>query len=140
MTIPVISMHKPWCYFVALGFKTIETRTHQRFASLVGKRIGIHAAKHFDDKWEALAAPYVTEDFINQVRAWGPDVCPEGIICTVQVMAHCLLSSWADSARAMIDCRHTTRYGLVLTNPLTLSKPIPCKGRQGIFYPKEVDL
>ena len=46
----VISLWRPWCFWVMLGWKTIETRTHDRFANMMGKRIGIHAAQKWDDE------------------------------------------------------------------------------------------
>jgi hypothetical protein len=43
-----ISLWQPWATFVTLKWKTIETRDHAGFFSLVGQRIAIHAAKRFD--------------------------------------------------------------------------------------------
>jgi len=43
-----ISLWQPWAAWIALGWKSIETRTHGRFAQLKGERIAIHAAKKFD--------------------------------------------------------------------------------------------
>jgi predicted transcriptional regulator len=39
----VITLWQPWASFIALGWKTIETRTHDRFKNLVCERIAIHA-------------------------------------------------------------------------------------------------
>lgn len=43
-----ISLYQPWASAIAYGWKTIETRTHERFRGLVGERIGIHAGKKWD--------------------------------------------------------------------------------------------
>lgn len=45
----VITLWQPWATWVVLGWKTIETRLHPRFASLAGQVIGIHAGLKFDD-------------------------------------------------------------------------------------------
>ena len=43
-----ISLYQPQATWVALKWKTIETRTHHRFKSLEGKRIVIHATQKTD--------------------------------------------------------------------------------------------
>ena len=42
---PVLTLYQPWATFIADGLKTIETRTHNRFTSLYGKTILIHAGQ-----------------------------------------------------------------------------------------------
>ena len=42
--IPCISLWQPWASLIALGWKTVETRGHNRFACLAGRRIAIPAA------------------------------------------------------------------------------------------------
>jgi hypothetical protein len=42
--IKVLSLHQPWASLVALGVKTIETRSWAAPKSLIGQRIAIHAA------------------------------------------------------------------------------------------------
>lgn len=40
----VLSLHQPWASLVALGVKTIETRSWRAPASLIGERFAVHAA------------------------------------------------------------------------------------------------
>ena len=40
-----ISLHQPWASLIAVGVKTVETRTRKPPAGLMGQRIAIHAAK-----------------------------------------------------------------------------------------------
>jgi hypothetical protein len=128
--LPCISMWRPWSSWVAWGWKPIETRTHNRFKSLVGKRIGIHAARQFDVKSRHLANHYLTD---GQARSAGRDEFhyPSGIICTAFVRDHRFLTH-ADAPLALIECA-TPRYGLFLEAIHRLETPIRCKGRQGIF-------
>ena len=40
-----ITLHQPWASLIALGLKTVETRSWPAPARLVGQRIAVHAAK-----------------------------------------------------------------------------------------------
>ena len=129
--IPVISLWQPWCFWVALGWKKIETRTHSRFANLVGKTIGIHAAQKWDNNWLAEAREYLTNEQIHETM----DFLHIGgiILCTAKVLGHRTLTN-EDSQDALIDCGgEIKRYGLILEE-VNVIEGIPCKGRQGVFY------
>ncbi|MBU6232169.1 hypothetical protein KGP36_06000 [Patescibacteria group bacterium] len=128
---PIISMYPPWANWVALGWKTIETRTHNRFKSLAGRYIGIHAPLKWDNRALELAAPFLTyeqfglsKDFLRVGGA---------IICKAFVRSAGKVGSM-NSLSALIDCQSTTRYGLFLEDIEPLKEAIPCKGKQGIWY------
>lgn len=131
--IPVIILWQPWGNWIALGWKTIETRTHQRFALLAGKTIGIHVGLQWDNYALSLAAPYLNADQImrtaNFIEIGG------AIIATAKVKEHRLLNE-KDSPFALIDCKHTQRWGLILEN-VKVIEAIPAKGKQGIWYISE---
>ena len=40
-----ITLHQPWASRIALGIKTVETRSWPAPARLLGRRIAVHAAK-----------------------------------------------------------------------------------------------
>ena len=126
----VISLWMPWAFWVSLKWKPIETRLHRRFASLVGKRIGIHCSLKWDNMAIDAAAKYLTPEQIihtkNMLRMGG------AVICTALVESFRKLTA-EDSPLALIDCGSTERYGLILKDVETV-EAIPCKGRQGIFY------
>ena len=130
MEIPVISLWTPWANWVALGWKPIETRTHNRFAKLLGQRIGIHASLHWDKDAIDTARPYLSAaqiyDTTRFLRISG------AIICTAFVREYRKLNP-LDEAGALIDCTHVTRYGLFLSD-IEVIEAFPCKGRQGIWY------
>lgn len=127
--IAIISMWRPWANWVGLGWKTIETRTHRRFKSLVGQRIGIHCAI----KWDKTA--------IEQAGQW---LTPTQRALTLGFLQVGGCVSWtafvaegrdltaADSGAALIDCGNVQRYGLVLTDIQTIEM-VPMRGHQGIW-------
>jgi hypothetical protein len=55
-----ISIYQPWAQFIVFGLKSIETRTHNSFKSLVGKRILIHASAKWDKDWYLKAYEYIS--------------------------------------------------------------------------------
>ena len=130
--IPVISMWAPWILWVFLGWKTIETRDHNKFARLLGKTIILHAARRYDKDAIALAERYDkrVHHTLDYAKLW---CYPRGLVGSVFVKAIRPLSA-ADSNAALIDCSSLKKYGLILENPQLFPVPFPIKGRQGIFY------
>lgn len=134
--LPCISLWAPWAQWVGLGWKPIETRTHTRFRSLVGQRIGIHASKSLDQ--EAVPAAYRWLTAAQRFRTLDPKdplFAKAGgcLIATALVFAFMPLGV-EHEADALIECRSVKRFGLILEEPELLPKPLPVKGGQGIFY------
>jgi len=130
---PVITLHQPWCQWIALEWKTIETRLHSRFKNLKGKRIGIHVGKVYDKKAFEVAREYLTPEKIrlNHLLKGNGGY----IICTAFVYDFKKCSE-VDSEEAMVDCKNTKRYGLYLMN-IEKNDNAEMKlyrGRQGIWY------
>jgi hypothetical protein len=130
MKLPVITLWQPWATWIILGWKTIETRTHNRFKSLAGKTIYIHAAKKWDGNAVSWAMPWMTDVVFDR---YAHEDYPQGaIIGTAFVEEHRKLEL-ADSNRAMIICDDRyARFGLILKDIEALS-PIYVMGRQGIW-------
>ena len=136
-TIPIISLWAPWANWVILGWKTVETRRHNKLAGLDGKIIGIHVTQKWDDLAIDAARPYLTESQLYRtscfLRIGG------AILGTARV-------EWTSksplgpefSAAALIEC-NTPRYGLGLGDPQII-EAIPCRGKQGIWYYRDVEL
>lgn len=138
----VITLWQPWASFIEFGWKTIETRTHDRFKNLVGETIAIHAGQKWDDEAYELAKPYLFQDQYRDI-----DVIKErflndnpiipwykgSIIATAKIeKAHWLLSGyWVIDAQALCKCDNDL-FGLFLTDIKPI-KPIPAKGKQGIW-------
>lgn len=127
-TISVISLWPPWANWVALGWKTIESRLHRRFAGLVGQRIGIHCALKWDESAIETARPYLSQAQIdcthNFLRIGG------SVMCTALVSEERWLTL-DDARKALIECE-TRRHGIVLTD-LQQIEAIPMRGHQGIW-------
>lgn len=130
MRVPVISLYDPWASWVGFSWKKIETRTHDKLKSLLGKTIGIHVAKTWDIKALVEAGPYLTPDQILQTQTL---IKTPGVIrWTARVAEHRKLTA-SDSPLALIDCEHTERWGLFLED-VQVIKPIYINGKQGIWY------
>lgn len=136
MELTCITLWQPWASWIALGWKSIETRTHPQFAHVVGKRIGIHAGKRWDDQaiglaspWLSLAQQHMSEEF-RAVRG--------ALLCTNQVIAHSRLDD-SHSKRSMIDCSRTRRFGLFLGEPKKLVVPLTLTGSQGAWNTELLD-
>jgi hypothetical protein len=123
-----ITLWQPWATWIALGWKRIETRTHSRFACLKGQRIAIHAGRKWD-KWAFHSAGRWLTD--EQMKAT-TDVPSGVVVCTAYVYNHIELSP-VHSQSALIECKYTKRYGLMLSDVEPLTQPVPARGRQGIW-------
>lgn len=129
---PALTIWQPWATFIFLALKTIETRTHDRYRGLVGKRIAIHAGR----TWDGSAMNRARHALRAQTRAMPAGVetlarAQAGhVICTVKVAAHkrCRAS---DRDVALCECEGL--YGLVLDELRTLDHAIPAKGKQGVW-------
>lgn len=128
--IRVISLWQPWAQWVMLGWKTIETRTHRRFAGLRGHRIGIHATLKWDDQWQAQAGRFLNAEQRDQTHAMAPS--PGQILGTVDVSAVRWLTA-EDEAASLIECTSVRRFGMFLESPVRFPEGIPAKGGQGIW-------
>ena len=125
-----ITLWQPWATMIATGLKVIETRTHNRFASLKGQRIAIHAGK----KWDTNAIDAVAEAG-RLMPSWIFDKSAHFfgmVICTVRVEDF-FLCRLEHSHDACIDCEGTLRYGLELADVKVILHPVLAKGSQGIW-------
>ena len=128
--LPCLTLYQPWATWIMRGWKTIETRTHNRFECLKGRTILIHAGMTTDDSSFAVRNPYLTKNQILQ----NPDEVVNGFILgSVYVYDTGALND-GDSKAALIDCESIQRYGLFLRDKQQLLDPIPCKGGMGIWY------
>lgn len=126
---PVITLYQPWATWIARGWKLIETRLHDKFKSLEGKRILIHAGMKTDDSNAVICNPYLTSAQI----LYKPDEVINGyIICECLVQDFDRLND-SHSKLALIDCGSVERWGLFL-NEIMAVDPIRVKGEMGIWY------
>ena len=133
-----ISLWQPWATFVAMKFKVIETRPHERFRSLVAEKIAIHAALKVDRLGEwidylplkiSLLQAENIETLVKLSRGT--------IVCTATVMA----VRWASNVdfkererwNRQAMCEVGGKFCLFLEDIKPLTTRIPFRGRQGIF-------
>lgn len=133
-----LSIRAPWWWFILHAGKDIENRD---WPTNFRGTVYVHASK-----WWRLDE--VTEDAKNAYGLYevsGYKSSYEGEITYRQMRdaGGCIVGT-VD----IIDCVSKSaspwffgRYGFVLTNPIALSEPIPCKGSLGLFtVPDEVKL
>lgn len=126
--LPVITLYQPWATWIMRGWKAIETRTHNRFASLNQKTILIHAGMTTDA--EAINNPYLTKEQLS----FNPDEMIDGFILGSVYVDACglLCGDNYENKAALIET--TNRYGLFLEKIDRWKIPIPEKGEMGIWY------
>ena len=120
-----ISLWQPWASAMALGFKRNETRHWEQ--SYRGPLL-IHAAK--------TVVPW-TEEIISffRIKGIGPDRFPMGcLICKVDLVdiVEITQENAPDGVEYMFGNYAPGRY-MWQTSNLETFKPIPWKGRQGLF-------
>ena len=132
-----ISLWEPWATFIMMKQKTIETRTHNRFKSLVVKRIAICSALNFDKSgiWKEYLPPDSPLRICNLLSL--TTVTKGTIMCTATVSA----ARWAPNVdfvereewnrKAM--CEVGGKFCLFLDDIKPLMSSISIRGRQGIF-------
>lgn len=127
---PVITLYQPWATWIMRGWKTIETRTHNRFASLAHKKILIHAGLTNDPN--AVNAFY--HGYLSKEKLLlNPDEMINGFILGSAYVTHAGRLFPEHSFKALIEC-DTLRFGLFLQDIERWEIPIPEKGEMGIWY------
>ena len=135
-----ITLRQPWAMFVSMGWKTIETRFHQRFQCLKGQRIVIHSGKKFDisgfrydycpSKMRRFLQNYDIKNFAG--RWYGGK-----IVCTAMVTD----ARWAPNVdfqereqwNRKAICDVAGKFCLFLDDIRQIVNRIKVQGRQGIF-------
>jgi len=125
---PVITLYQPWASWIIRGWKTIETRTHNKFKSLMGKRILIHAGLTTDEG-AAANNQYLSVRQLDECSTY-----PNGFIIGSALVYEYRVLDENDSRAALIDCCSVIRRGLFLSEVLAFSKPLKAQGSMSIWY------
>lgn len=135
-----ITLWQPWASLIALRVKTIETRTHARFACLAGQKIAIHAGRTWDPNAERAvylaldgALPACLGRTLDASVARLADYRAWPVSCVV-ARARVVEARWlreSDSRAAC--CQADGLYGLVLDDIAPFMPPILCSGHQGVW-------
>lgn len=154
VTMPAISLWNPWAFFVAKGFKKIETRSWHPPSKFVlsGTRIAIHAAKSWTrdvrDVCRQLALRECLPEAVNADLHKGQFLLGNGCILATCRIAEVLptervriypqtlgavgLKEITAREGALGDFR-PGRFAWVLDDVQELQSWVPVAGRQGFF-------
>jgi len=133
-TIPAISLAQPWASWVALGWKTIETRCHNGFAGLVGRRLAICASKTWDREALDVADVFMSaEQVYAHGRMTAAGLYPKGEIVAVARMLRLQPCTHVELARSAL-CWYEGGVGYVLGDVSPLPVGLRVAGSLGIFY------
>lgn len=128
MIYPVITLYQPWATWVIRGWKTIETRTHNRLYCLRKKTVLIHAGQKLDKS--AMDNIYLTKE---QLSFNPEEIVHSAILGSVYIDETGLLcGDDYENKSALIYTKD--RYGLFLEKIEQFAEPIPAKGDMGIWY------
>jgi len=128
MILPVITLYQPWATWIMRGWKTIETRTHNRFECLTGREVLIHAGKMTDTS-------AINNRFLSKSQIiYNPDEVVNGAIIGKVFVYQSRKLGYNDSQAALIDCAMTERFGLFLSRIEKFNEPIYINGERGLWY------
>lgn len=134
----ILSLWQPWATLIALGEKTIETRS---WGTSYRGPIAIHAAA----KWAGAATMAHGEPFRSVLRAHGihgPEQLPLGAIVCVTKLVDCIPTDGLEALQAILrggtyekqfgDYTPGRRAWILARPAIRLDPPIPYKGTQGL--------
>lgn len=126
-----VSLWQPWASLIAAEIKTVETRSWPAPSTIIGVRIGIHAAKTTKGLKQAAGIKPLWKSCLDSLP-WDQDGdLPRGAVVATAVVEASVPTERLD-ADIYGDYR-PGRFGWVLSGVEPLSSPIPAKGMQGIF-------
>lgn len=127
--LPTLTLWSPWGFLIPAGFKSIETRTHNKYRKLKGRRIAIHAGQRYHAEAAAMISRY-SADAIRWMKENLKSQATGRITCTAFVKDARPLQR-ADSRAALCDAEGL--HGLILDRIHVFDFPITVKGQQGIW-------
>lgn len=134
-----ITLTQPWATLVALGEKTIETRS---WSTSYRGPIAIHAAKGFPkDAWMLCMEEPFFEVLTKTHHLWATNL-PRGEVIATAYLRDCI-STTSDACKFAIErgSPHESafgdyspgRFGLLLDSVRRLTKTIPFRGMLGLW-------
>ncbi len=146
-----ITLHQPWASLIALGLKTVETRSWPAPARLVGQRIAIHAGKRLvrqpgdaierelrvrlGENWRVIVptgAVLATAVLAGMVRVSHIDLSSRHAVHDDSTEVGCaagrgrtLIDPWGDFSAG--------RWLWFLDDVEALPEPVPAGGHQGFW-------
>jgi hypothetical protein len=142
----VISLMQPWASLITTGAKKIETRS---WSTKYRGLLAIHASKTWNlqllsmlSLWHIQGglAPLVGKPLDLTGNSWAginEDHLPKGFIIATCNLVDCIPTDNFTQKQIEFE-KHfgdfsTGRFGWILENVITLDKPIPAKGKLGLW-------
>ena len=127
-----VSLWQPWASLIACGMKTVETRPRHAPVTIIGQRIGIHAALTKKGMYLATKDRVLWEACIQGLN-WSEDGnLPFGaLVATALVVSSHPVK---DLTKDIYGDYSSGRFGWKLADIEPFPEPIPFKGAQGIFF------
>lgn len=132
MTLPThaITLWQPWAWLVVNGYKLVENRppgfVHKSFRG----PIWIHTGLHFDDERYDLAVRLLRE--IHPSVRMPPRTrfldYPRGVIA-----GRVTFSDIIAPGKSGVPWHFEDEYGFVISDVVKLTRPVKCRGYQGIW-------
>ena len=138
-----LTLHQPWATLIALGIKTIETRSWPPPSGLLGQTIAIHAGR----KLQPNPGPQI-ETILRQTHGdhWRRRLPAGAVVVTATIRDACQIAGPAAATGCFVTHgRHivaTDPYGdfsagrwlWFLSDIKALPEPIPATGRQRLWH------
>jgi len=133
------SLSQPWCWAVVdeIARKWIENRSWQPPIAMIGKAIAIHAAQSWDKNpvYRSPKGYLVTpSSYLLELGLAPPmryDDYPKGDVVGIAVIDRIVTKP--DTLPADQQRWFFGPFGWVLTSVTKITRPIPCKGKQGLW-------
>ena len=130
-----LSIRQPWAWLIVNGYKDVENRTWDCPATFhPPERIYVHAGLKQDyGAYDGDAAYRYLQRWIQELIEW--DAVFEwdaGRPALGAIVGEITVSTWTDGWAAGSPWFRGP-YGLIISDPIAYAKPIPYKGRLGLF-------
>lgn len=128
-----LTLHQPWAWAMAHGYKTIENRSWAPPEWLIGCDFALHAAKKYDKKGHAFLQKHLEPADLKRM----PERKRLHSGCIVAVARLDAVVDDYEAAAARVG-EHEARWflgqqGWMLGHIRRLWRPVPCRGYQGLW-------
>ena len=117
-----LTLHQPWASLIALGPKTVETRSWSAPAWVIGARIAIHAGKHR----VRISNEFDPAMYHAMVQIHGPDWqnhLPLGAVVATAKLAGCFrVVGWNEDRQLKLEGTSAGGENIILTPSGTSSR------------------
>ncbi len=136
-TLKAITLHQPWASLIAIGAKTVETRSWRPPEELLGQRIAIHASK----QKIALKAGALSQEVDSKLgKDWRSKGIFGAVVATAKLQRVKKINNKKDipsKKKALFGDYALGRWMWELTDIEKVEPPVPARGQRGFWNLKE---